>query len=174
MGIFDFFKKRKNAEEQTKSAQPKQVENVIDEAQQEFIDDSTANAERIVESFNEKYEGAFDYSENSLVALDELLENFADFADQMDEEMKEDLIAQAGSYIFEVARRNFGGKYFWYDQLNQPLLVTGLPNFEISLVAFDKVKMRIENGKEDNIPYFFKGYSDRVRQAKPGDKAMIV
>lgn len=174
MGIFDFFKKKKNAEEQNKSAQPKQVENVIDEAQQEFIDDSTANAERIVESFNEKYEGAFDYSENSLVALDELLENFADFADQMDEEMKEDLIAQAGSYIFEVARRNFGGKYFWYDQLNQPLLVTGLPNFEISLVAFDKVKMRIENGKEDNIPYFFKGYSDRVRQAKPGDKVMIV
>jgi hypothetical protein len=174
MGLFDFFKKNKDEEQQPEPPQPKQADNIVDEAQQEFIDDSTANAERIVESFNEKYDGAFDYSEESLVALDELLDNFADFGDEMDEEMREDLIAQAGSYIFEVARRNFGGKYFWYDQLDQPLLVTGLPNFEISLVAFDKVKMRIENGQEDNIPYFFKGYSDRVRQAKPGDKAMIV
>lgn len=174
MGLFDFLKKIKGKQQQNDSIQPKQTEIVVDEAQQEFINDSTANSERIVESFNEKYDGAFDYSEDSLVALDELLDNFADFAEQLDEEMKEDLIAQAGSYIFEVARRNFGGKYFWYDQLDQPLLVTGLPNFEISLVAFEKVKMRIENGQEDNIPYFFKGYSERVRNAKPGDKAMIV
>jgi len=69
--------------------------------------------------------------------------------------LKSDFIAQAGSYIFEVARRNLGGKYFWYDRLNQPIFVTGIPIFEISLLAFDKVKMRIENGKEDNIPYFF-------------------
>ncbi|TWI03161.1 hypothetical protein IQ05_00090 [Flavobacterium tiangeerense] len=175
MGLFDFFKKKNNEEQQKHElVRLKQADNVVDEAQQEFINDSTANAERIVESFNEKYEGAFDYSEESLVELDELLENFAEFGDQMDDEMKEDLIAQAGSYIFEVARRNFGGKYFWYDQLDQPLLVTGLPHFEISLVAFDKVKMRLENGQEDNIPYFFKGYSDRVRLAKSGDKAMIV
>ena len=173
MGLFDFFKKNKNNDKQTEPQQQKNVEIVKDEAQQEFIDDSTANAERLINSFKGKYSG-LDYSEKSLEVLDQLIEDFSDFADQMDQGMKSDFIAQAGSYIFEVARRNFSGKYFWYDQLDQPILVTGLPNFEISLVAFDKVKMRIENGQEDNIPFFFAGYSERVRQAKPGDKAMIV
>ena len=172
MGLFDFFKKKET--QQNPSVQPTQTNNVVDETQQEFIADSTANAERIIEAFGEKYDDAFDYSVKSLESLDELLDNFADFAEKLDDEMKSDLIAQAGSYIFEVARRNFGGKYFWYDQLDQPILVTGLPNYEISLVAFDKVKMRIENGKEDNIPFFFQGYSERVIKAKPGDKAMIV
>ncbi|HEX7846569.1 MAG TPA: hypothetical protein VF476_12280 [Chitinophagaceae bacterium] len=174
MGLFDFFKKKKDEEKQSGSIQPTQTDNVADEAQQAFIHDSAANAERIVSSFNDKYDGAFDYSEKSLEALDELLDNFADFKDQMDDGMKEDLIEQAGSYIFEVARRNYGGRYFWYDPGNQPIFVTGIPAFEIALLAFDKVRMRIENGQEDNIPFFFKGYSERVKNAKPGDKAMIV
>ena len=80
---------------------------------------------------------------------------------------------QAGSYVFEVARRNYGGKYYWYDQMNQPILVTGQPNFEISIIAFDKVKMRIENGKEDKIPFYFNGYEERVKAGKSGDKALI-
>src|SRR5215203_2874305 len=119
MGLFDFFKKNNNNEKQPEPQTPKETDNIVDEAQQQFIDDSISNAERFVQSFNEKYDGAFDYSENSLEALDELIESFADFADEIDEEMKSDLIAQAGSYILEVARRNFGGRYFWYDQLDQ-------------------------------------------------------
>ncbi len=172
MGIFDFFKKKET--KQNTNLKSSESENLVDEAQEEFIQKSTSNAERIVDGFGEKFDDAFDYSIESLEVLDELLENFADFAEQMDEEMKSDLIAQAGSYIFEVARRNYGGKYFWYDQLNQPILVTGLPSFEISILAFEKVKLRIENGSEDSIPYFFKGYEERVKQAKAGDKAMIV
>ncbi|WP_300671835.1 hypothetical protein [Soonwooa sp.] len=172
MGLFDFFKKKNT--QQNSTGQSTQTNNDIDNAQQEFINNSTANAEKIIEGFGEKYNKAFDYSVKSLETLDTLLDNFADYAEEMGDEMKQNLIAQAGSYIFEVARRNFGGKYFWYDQMNQPILVTGLPNYEISLVAFNKVKMRIENGIEDNIPFFFQGYSERVLKAKTGDRAMII
>ena len=73
-----------------------------------------------------------------------------------------------------MARRNFGGQYFWYDARKQPILVTGLPQFEISLLAYDKVRGRLSNGPEDSIPFFFEGYVERVRAARPGDKAMIV
>lgn len=118
-------------------------------------------------------EGASDFTVNSLNALDELLEQFHENQNDIDEEMKSDVIAQAGSYVFEVARRNYGGKYFWHDKMNQPILVTGQPNFEISIIAFDKVKMRIENGREDQIPFYFKGYEERVKKGKQGDKAMI-
>lgn len=52
-------------------------------------------------------------------------------------------------------------------------MVTGQPNFEISILAFEKVKQRIENGNEDNIPFFFAGYSERVKKGTRGDKALI-
>lgn len=139
MGLFDFFKK-KRLHVKSEDIEP------VDHKQLEFIDSSMENAERIVQSFNDRYEGAFDYLESSLKALDELIENFAEFADQMDEEMKADFIAQAGSYVFEVARRTYGGKYYWYYPLDQPVLVTGQPSFEISFLAFEKIKNRLENG----------------------------
>lgn len=167
MGLFDFFKSDKNKNQQPIMQEPP------DEAQLEFINEMTSNAERITGAYNEMLDGALDFTVNSLIALDELLEQFHENQKDIDEEMKSDVIAQAGSYVFEVARRNYGGKYFWYDQMNQPILVTGQPNFEISIIAFDKVKMRIENGKEDQLPFYFKGYEERVKQGKQGDKAMI-
>ena len=165
MGLFDFFKKK---------PYQKNDDNPIDETQLEFIEKSTNNAERLISSFNERLDNALDYSESSLEVLDEdILSLFFENKDDIDSGMLEDIIAQAGSYIFEVARRNYGGKYYWYDHLNQPILVTGQPNFEISILAIEKVKFRIENGYEDNIPFFFEGYSERVKKGKKGDKAMI-
>lgn len=167
MGLFDFLKGDKD--KGNKNSEHKQV----DESQLEFIKDMTSNAERITGAYNEMLNGALDFSVNSLKALDELLDQFHQNKNDIDDEMKSDVIAQAGSYIFEVARRNYGGKYFWYNQLNQPILVTGQPDFEISIIAFDKVRMRIENGKEDQIPFYFRGYEERVRKGISGDKAMI-
>ena len=109
-----------------------------------------------------------------LKKVDSILEDVAEFQEDMEEVQVKTIIQKTSAYIFEVARRNYGGKYYWYEQLAQPILVTGQPDFEISLLALEKVKGRLKNGKEDNIPYFFQGYVDRVKKAKPGDKAMIV
>lgn len=123
MGIFDFFKKKTIG---------KSNKNPIDKMQLEFIEKSTNNAERLVSSYNKQLDGRLDYSESSLTILDdEILSLFSENKDDMDSEMLENIIEQAGSYIFEVARRNYGGRYYWYDQLNQPILVTGQPEFEI-------------------------------------------
>ena len=168
MGFFNFFK-NKNKQEDI----PQSESNQIDDSQKEFIQDMTGNAERIVEAYNQALGGSLDYSVKSLKVLDELLEQFHQNKDEVDEEILSDLIGQAGGYIFEVARRNFGGKYYWYEQMNQPILVTGQPKFEISIIAFDKVKMRLENGKEDNIPFYFDGYEERVRKGIEGDTALI-
>jgi PAS domain-containing protein len=169
MGLFNFFKgnENKNRVGLTKS------DAAVDPAQQEFIEDMISNAERIRAAYNQLFMNAFDYSVSSLKMLDDLLEQFHQNQDDMDDEMKSELIGQAGGYVFEVARRKYGGKYYWYDQMDQPILVTGQPDFEISILAFDKVKLRIENGKEDNIPYYFKGYEERVIGAIKGDKTLI-
>ena len=89
----------------------------------------------------------------------------------MEESHQQEFADVIGAYVFEVARRNFGGKYFWYDPTNQPILVTGLPDFEVSILAVEKVKGRLMNGKEDNIPFYFAGYVEKVKNKQ---SAMIV
>jgi hypothetical protein len=172
MKLFGFFKSREKEltpMQEDQSVNLESSENVIDQVQQEFINKATFNAERIVRAFNVKYDGAFDYSIRSLNVLDHLIEDFGDFANLSDEEMISDFCAQAGSYILEVARRNFGGAYFWEDNLEQPILKTGLPDFEISLLTFGKVRDRIVHGELDNIPHFFRSYMDKIRTAQKGD-----
>ncbi len=127
-------------------------------------------ANRLVESVTDRFSG-LDYSIESLKVIDNLLEEIADFVDEMSEEYIERIIEDTGAYIFEVVKRNFGGKYYWYDDLNQPILVTGQPKFEASLLAYEKVRGRLKNGYEDNIPFFFEGYVEVVQAKK---SAMIV
>ena len=175
MKLFDFFKYNKShIKGEEPPIKPNSSDDIFDNIQQKFISKATSNAEKIVRAFNSKYDGAFDYSIRSLNVLDSLIEDFSDFADVSDEEIIDDFCAQAGSYILEVARRTYGGVYFWEDNLKQPLLKTGLPDFEISILTFQKVKNRIVNGDEDNIPYFFKSYSECVRKAEKGSVVTFV
>jgi len=160
MGLFDFLKKD-NQKEKDKE--------VVDEFTQQMIDTSS----KCIERFQGRFHG-LNFSVESLKVVDNILEEVNEFKEDMNEGQINSVVQTVGSYVFEVARKNFGGRYFWYDQLNQPILVTGQPNFEISLLAFEKVKGRIQNGKEDNIPFFFQGYVERGTKANPGDRAMIV
>lgn len=139
----------------------------MDEKQYNFINDMTKSAEFFVNSSSENFKG-LDYSVKSLEVVENMLDEASDFYKQMDKEQQQNLITTVGSYIFEVARQNFGGKYFWYDKLNQPILVTGQPNFEASIIANDKVEKRLVNGVEDNIPYYFEGYVQLINAKKSG------
>lgn len=161
MGIFDFFKKKEN-EKQTE-----QKVTVNQGQLDDYTKDMIKSADFFVSSNANRFKG-LDFSVKSLAIVDNALEEASDFYDEMSDEQKKNLISIVGSYIFEVARRNFGGKYFWYDQLNQPILVTGQADFEASILAFEKVKGRLENGKEDNIPFYFAGYVERVKNKQSG------
>ncbi|NDV79496.1 hypothetical protein [Dysgonomonas sp. 511] len=151
MGLFDFFKKKKTNEGQK------------DEDLAVFTQNMEFNANALVRQFDDEN---LDFSIGSLHTIDSIIEENTTFYNQADDDTKRKMIVKIGSYIFEVARRNFGGRYFWYDKLDQPILVTGQPEFEMSLLAYDKVKGRFENGSEDNIPFFFDGYVQGVENKK--------
>ncbi|MGG1516938.1 hypothetical protein ABE504_16135 [Paenibacillus oryzisoli] len=124
--------------------------------------DIITTAESFVNNFSDK--GNFDYSVQSLRKLDDILEELSEY--QIDDDALDSVSSMAGSYIFEVARRNYGGQYIWVQERDQPVLVTGEPEYSISIVAFDKVRGRIRNGKEDDIPYYFDGYIEAVEKGR--------
>lgn len=153
MGILDLFKK--NA--------PKD----------EFGQKIASDAKICVRDFGLRFAG-LDYSVDSLAVVDKMLNDLSDFYPEFEEPRQQYLVSIIGAYIFEVTRRQYGGKYYWYEQGKQPVLVMGEPDFAISILAFDKVRGRIKNGKEDNIPYYFAGVVDKMKEAKAGDRITVV
>ena len=90
----------------------------------------------------------FDYSIKSLETVDKLLEEISDYA--LDEEALDNTASMVGCYIFETARRNYGGEYLWIKKEQQPVLIGGLPDFQVSIRAWEKVRGRLLNGKEES------------------------
>ncbi|KEQ26840.1 hypothetical protein [Paenibacillus tyrfis] len=124
--------------------------------------DIILTAENFTKNFSDK--GNFDFSVDSLRNVDDILGELGDF--ELDDDILDSVSSMAGCYIFEVARRNYGGKYYWIQEREQPVLVTGEPEFSISILAFEKVRSRIQNGKEDEIPYYFDGYIQAIEKGK--------
>jgi len=161
MGLFDFFKKKNQSVE---------VSPNIYMGRDELVGmtlDIFDIANEFVEGQSKCYKG-LDFSVKSLCVMDELLDDIGDVLDDLPEDKREALVTSCGSYVFEVARRNFGGSYSWNDSTNQLILVTGLPDFEVSIMAFNKVKSRIINRDEDSISFYFKGYVEYVSHRKWG------
>lgn len=134
--------------------------------------DIMATAASFVENFSDR--GNFDYSVESLKALDAILDELSDL--DLDEDILSSASSMAGCYVFEVARRNYGGAYGWSEERDQPYIVTGAPDYSVGLLAFEKVRGRLVNGQEDAIPFYFDGFIAAVEKGKvtPGYQATIV
>ena len=118
--------------------------------------------------------GALDYTEGSLAVVEEVLEQLAAARDELNETQLGTIAQEFGCYILEVGRREFGGRYCWFDQRDQPVLVVGEPAFRIAMITWDKVRGRLTGDKADNIPFFYAGFAGRARRAEPGDDALYV
>lgn len=127
-----------------------------------LMDDVVYLAKQYVENFKDK--GEFDYSMESLAFVDAHMESMRRHG--LSPDQLRDLSAMAGSYVFETARCNAGGNYFWDDKGRQPLLVAGIPRFFVSMNAWQKTRGRLERGAEDNIAYFVEGYCRHVAIGK--------
>lgn len=106
-------------------------------------------------------DGRLDYSPESLVAVDEYLDRMH----QRRVTLSQEQWYGAAAYIFEVARRQYGGRYLrGHDEENPFVLVIGEPEFQIGFCAMGKVQGRVRNGMEDNIPFFYQGLERPVSQ----------
>lgn len=51
----------------------------------------------------------------------------------------------------------------------ETVLIAGLPDFQISIRAWQKARERLVNGKKDSIPFYIAGYKEDIEQGKKGD-----
>ena len=71
--------------------------------------------------------------------------------------LPEDLHFLASAYVFECARRQYGGRYLRGDDANPFVLVIGEPDCQIGFCAMEKVAGRASNGPEDSLSFFYDG-----------------
>ncbi|MFT3879347.1 MAG: hypothetical protein QM703_06780 [Gemmatales bacterium] len=142
----------------------------MDDITQQIVD----SAQKAVALCNSRSGDEVDFTEPSLSIVEEMLAEAAQYASDLSAGQLLGLVQQFGCYILEVGRREFGGRYLWHDQRDQPILVVGEPKFRIAIITWDKVRGRIGGDEGDNIPFFYAGFAERVRKAKPGEDALYV
>ena len=106
--------------------------------------------------------GALDYTRASLGAVDAVLQDFY----VQGTELPEDLHWLTTAYLFEVARREFGGRYLRGDDDNPFVLVVGGPDAQVGVLGFGKVRGRVVNGPEDDLGFFYDGIAPALAQGR--------
>lgn len=127
-----------------------------------LMNDIVSTAENFAINFSDR--GTFDYSIESLTLVDKLLDEISDFEWNEDELFK--FSSMFGCYVFETARKNYGGEYLWIKEELQPVLIAGLPDFSVSIKAWEKVQGRILNGDEDDICFYIAGYKEHIERGE--------
>jgi len=118
--------------------------------------------------------GSLDYSERSLAMVEEILAEASGYFAELPEEHIRTVTQQVGCYILAVAHRQFGGEFFWHDDLEQPVLVVGEPEKHIAIVTWRKVRGRLSGDAGNNIPFFYSGFAERVASAPAGTNALYI
>ena len=134
----------------------------------------TTAAERAVTSLQARAGGRLDYSAASLAAVDEMLAEVSGYVADLDEAVVTGLVQQLGCYVLEVARRAYGGTYYWHDDGEQPVLVVGEPDAHIALLTWSKVTGRLTGDVGDDIVYFFHGFAEKAALPEPGGSVMFL
>lgn len=144
MGLFDFLKRRR---------MPATIEDAMASQATDFVNAFSNPSAPIDVS-------KLDYSENSLQFVDQILDDF--YRKQV--QLPEDLHFLASSYVFETARRQFGGRYLRGDQDNPFVLVIGESEFRLGVLVMGKIRGRAIKGPEDSIPFFYAGIAPLVEK----------
>lgn len=139
-----------------------------------LMDDIVNTANNFANGYGELLGYTFDYSVESLAEVDDMLDDVR--SSEKDEDMLYNVYTMSGCYVFETARRNYGGEYYWLEDEQQPILVAGEPDFSVTIKAWEKTKGYLENGAEDSLSFYIQGYKEHIERgrAQKGYKVLIV
>jgi len=115
-----------------------------------------------------------DYSAHSLATVEQMLAEAAPHSRKLPDDTFTALVQQLGSYVLEVGRRQFGGRYYWNEAEQQPVLVVGEPDSHIAMMSWGRIRGRLGGDSGDNIPFFFEGFAQRAANPTPGDRVLFI
>ena len=138
------------------------------------LEEVLASADRAVASLQARAGGRLDWSVASIEAVDEMLEEASAYVGELDEDVVTGLVQQVGCYVLEVARRAYGGTYYWHPEGEQPVLVVGEPDAHVAIMTWSKVVGRLTGDVGDNLPFFFDGFAEKAAAPEPGSSVMFV
>ena len=127
-----------------------------------------------VSQFQNRAAGGLDYSERSLLIVEEMLAEASRYAKEMPPSDVDALVELMGSYVLEVGRRQHNGALKWNHASSQPVLVVGEPRFSVAIMTFDKIRKRLSGDQADSIVFFYQGFASRVKTATPGTNVLYV
>jgi hypothetical protein len=139
----------------------------------ELPDEIAEAAERAVQMAADRGGAQLDYTEASIPLVEEILAEVAEYASQMSQDQLQTLAEDFGSYVLEVARRTYGGRYLWYKD-REPVLMVGDDTSHVAIATWGKVKGRLSGDEADDIPYFYEGFAARVKSVEPGQRTLYV
>ncbi len=137
----------------------------------DYQDDVRHLADLAVEAARQRPNSLLNFTPDSLHIVDDMLAEAAAHTPPLSEERRREVVQAFGSYVLEVARREFGGSYQWAQTEDAPVLVVGDPDFQISLMTWSHVAHRLTGDAAASVTPFYQGFADRTRAATPGDKA---
>jgi len=135
-------------------------------------DEVVTIAAQAVAALQSRTGGRLDYSEASLSVIEDALAECCQYP--ISEDLRSKIVQQFGCYVLEVARRQFGGEYRWYEKGQQPILIVGEPAFHVAMMTWDKVRGRLSGDTADNIPFFYAGFAEQALSAAPGTRVLYV
>jgi hypothetical protein len=112
------------------------------------------------------FDARLDYSENSLMALESLLEKVSSSGQPDD---AAEACKMWGSYLGEVVRRRFGGEWSIETYPGKDFATLTLSVGGAKLFPTMKIHRRLTRGSDDNLWTFYKMVKDRL-EAAPGGK----
>jgi hypothetical protein len=138
----------------------------------DFYAQMAAAADRAVELARARGGAELDYSEASLETVEAMLNEISQV--HLASEQLRAISQDFGSYLLEVARRNHGGEYQWLTDRNEPVLVWGQPRCRVAIIGWGKVLGRLKGDVGDNIPFFYSGFADRIKDPPLGKQVTYV
>lgn len=123
-----------------------------------------ADAERFVATFpyaaSPVPEGGLDFTRASLVHVEALLSALHVAGRPLPERLQQSVAV----YLFETARREFGGRYLRFESPDPIILLVGEPRAQVGICAMSRVASRVEHGPDDSIIHFYASISPLIAE----------
>lgn len=125
------------------------------------------NAALAVERLQGRVPGQWDYTHESLRAVDAVIDHLSPHREHMEKGMFDALVNIIGCYVLEVGRREHGGDYAYFEPGKHSVLVVRGPDFQVALSAFDVVENRLKGSPLHSTWMIYRAFSEQVRAAEP-------